>query len=721
MTGFLLSASVAEAKALVELPVRYDLRDDGYVTPVKLQNPFGSCWAFGAIAAAESSILSGSGKTYAETIDRNGNGFDLSEKHLAWFAQKPISKYDDPTQVGEGIHLVSDNPNAPYSMGGLPVQVTTLFSSGTGPVMESTFPYRGKNGLTNYLELLSLNEEQRTAYLKSIYEPDAKECGMTLEEYCRSLVEDSDLVEGLTDYDPVKVLFDWAFEYYLNSRKDAGIYSASDDWSIPDYYKSADGTKYSYRNIFEGYTLKNGNILPDLSIFDIDPKAVSDHNDDGKVWKGINPDGIRAVKQELVNGRGVKISYCSEKATPDDIDYGAYMNEKTGAYYTFEDRDVTHAACIVGWDDTYSASNFKSGHCPPGDGAWLVKNSWGSETDYTTLDDGTNIGKGDWGIVDENGKHTGYFWLSYYDKTISGPESFEFTKTYNNQPFCTFQYDYLPSEESYCYTDDEPVYSANVFSLERDDPDIKISSVSAKTKEKNERVRFSVYKLKKGWKTPTDGTLIYQTSKNFEYAGYHRIEIPKGEQFVVNAGETIAVVNMNTHLKDNGSKEFLFCVNSGPSESQKQVDSAGRYWKGVVNKGESFVYEDGKWCDWSEKIKVLKKENKREYDNFSIKAFGTEVPEGEQVITAKNKTVTLKVGKKLSFAGGVKTSGNGKISFKKLSGKKGIVVTRDGKVYAKKGIKPGTYKLQVMVSASKTKEYRSAGLIMKLTVKVKSL
>ena len=58
-------------------PSKFDLRDLGVVTPVKQQNPWGSCWAFAATAAVESSILTKMGSTYAAT------GFDLSERHLS--------------------------------------------------------------------------------------------------------------------------------------------------------------------------------------------------------------------------------------------------------------------------------------------------------------------------------------------------------------------------------------------------------------------------------------------------------------------------------------------------------------------------------------------------------------------------------------------------------------------------------------------------------------
>ena len=102
--------------------------------------------------------------------------------------------------------------------------------------------------------------------------------------------------------------------------------------------------------------------------------------------------------------------------------YGAsannnYYNPTTHAQYYNGQGYGNHFVTLVGWNDTYSKDNFKI--TPPGDGAWICKNSWGSN----------------WG---ENG----YFYVSYYDKTFAMTSSSVGYIINNTENYtCAYQYD----------------------------------------------------------------------------------------------------------------------------------------------------------------------------------------------------------------------------------------------------------------------------------------
>lgn len=71
------------------------------------------------------------------------------------------------------------------------------------------------------------------------------------------------------------------------------------------------------------------------------------------------------------------------------------VNGDASFYFPQYIGSTNHELSVVGWDDNYPATNF--GVTAPGNGAWLVKNSYGSGD--------TRLG-------------SGYIWVSYYDGSI---------------------------------------------------------------------------------------------------------------------------------------------------------------------------------------------------------------------------------------------------------------------------------------------------------------
>ncbi|MBR3158151.1 MAG: hypothetical protein IKF14_03505 [Atopobiaceae bacterium] len=560
------------------LPRKFDLRERGVVTPVKRQNPWSTCWSFGAIAAAESSILSDMGKTYADT------GFDLSEKHVIYFSMNPITEAQSGFQYDEGLyHLGAEgDTNAAYRTANS-IVASTLFSTGVGPLLESSFPYQNNAGLTEY-EYMQKHPDEWKELVKAEVE---RKNDMTLAELIKKNSANPNYAKTEAQY------LQNCWNNYIDTVKENDYYSDYLDWSL----------EYSQRDQSNGFVLIDGNALPEYV----------ERNANGK-WAGLSQHAVEATKKELLKGRAVSVSFCADSSSPGQSSAnGKYIELNNWAHYTYDNVQSNHRVAIVGWDDDYSRENFLSGtdangssKTPPANGAWIVKNSWGSETDAASNANGRPISKGTWGIKNAEGKSTGYFYLSYYDKSISRPESLKFgTDLSEGDYFSIYQYDYLPADDGFYFaTSDGRVSTANVFTVDPNGDEV-LTSIGLRTYAENTTVENEVYKLPEGVTNPEKGEKVASFVKAFEYGGFHRVALPKPVK--LDPGSRFSIVSTGYVKRSDGTLNYGLAANKADSQAyaQKKINAGERNWvygKSVINKGESYLYWKDGWYDWRECI-----------------------------------------------------------------------------------------------------------------------
>ncbi len=566
------SQSGASASLAAELPSAYSQLDpnsdgdqsDSIVTPVKYQQPWGACWAFSAISASETSILSKLGKSYAET------GLDLSERQLVNSIYRKGGAPESAVgaaQAGEGFIgdlRDPDNPNRGYDISGLPLFGFTAFASGYGLVDEVEAPWGNDDGIyvcdvtlqgSTTAQSMNLTDEQIASFEKA----------------------------GAT------VVKKW---YTGNYRTDLGtVYT---NWSTDDSLWGQ-----------AKYTLGNGNILPDTRV--LDAKEQYDHTD---------MDAVAAIKNELYEGHGVTAAFHSEADSPTaDNPITIYMNGEVWAHYTWGTMPSTHAITIVGWDDDFSSSNFKNteGKYPEGNGAWLVKNSWGASTaDFPNHND--------WGIEDEDGNNTGYFWISYYDQSIRKFLSFDFdVSAYSaDDDYYISQYDYLPEYETIAKSYDEPTSSASIFTAEGD---MTLSALSCSTFASNTTVTYQVYLLDDEATTPTDSAhskLAGTFNETYQYAGYHRSTLPAADGIAMRSGQRFAVVT--TQKCNDDGKYYQGVIANRPFLFESRVNE-GESFSGTTKGTDAAASGETAWTDWTVVAKAITEEQGYNVDNVPVKAF----------------------------------------------------------------------------------------------------
>lgn len=185
-----------------------------------------------------------------------------------------------------------------------------------------------------------------------------------------------------------------------------------------------------------------------------------------------------------------------------------YYNKNAASYYYPGSSTPNHAVVIVGWDDSYSATRFSTP--PPGDGAFIVRNSWGE----------------DWG-------ESGYFYVSYYDTCIGKPSIQFFSEDPINYDK-VYQYDPLGWVTSVSVGGGNIAWFANVFtSTQAED----LEAVSFYTPVPNSEYQIEVYRDVLSGPHGSKRDLVQTGS--ISNLGYHTIDLEssipltKGQKFSV--------------------------------------------------------------------------------------------------------------------------------------------------------------------------------------------
>ena len=242
------------------------------------------------------------------------------------------------------------------------------------------------------------------------------------------------------------------------------------------------------------------------------------------------------------------------------------------AYYNPDLDEGAHGVNIVGWDDTFSKDKFNE--TPPGDGAFICRNSWGT----------------DWG-------EDGYFYISYYDEYLG--------KDYYNAAFAEvgeateytdiYEYDKSGWTGTYGWPPDNTAWFANIFKAEASH---SLGAVSFYAVGKTNTYTVYIYTgVNDG--QPRSGVLKTQKSGRFKSPGYYTIDIgevplTKGEKFSV-------VVEMTT-------KGYEYPI---PLERRIKKFTLKKNCKGKI--GESFVSHYGDY--WFDLCSLIKN------SNVCLKAF----------------------------------------------------------------------------------------------------
>ncbi|MCB0804902.1 MAG: T9SS type A sorting domain-containing protein [Bacteroidales bacterium] len=260
---------------------------------------------------------------------------------------------------------------------------------------------------------------------------------------------------------------------------------------------------------------------------------------------GENLENIGMIKERLMTEGVVATCMCYTNG---------FINSEYEHYQPMSSTfDPNHSVAIIGWDDDREIAG------TPGNGAWLVKNSWGSN----------------WG-------NDGYFWISYYDKHAGQHPEMGAVSFINSEPF---PYNYVYYHDYHGWRDTKPNTTEviNAFEMKGDQ---YLEAVSFFTAVHNVNYVVKIYDDFDGSELSNE---LASLSGHIDYSGLHAVELD--EPFMLGYGNDFYVY---LYLSEGGMPydrtsivPVLLCGNSSKSEVPSKAET-----------GQSYYMEDDEWKDF---------------------------------------------------------------------------------------------------------------------------
>ncbi len=289
------------------------------------------------------------------------------------------------------------------------------------------------------------------------------------------------------------------------------------------------------------------------------------HVQEMQIIDGKNLDGI---KKAVFQYGGVESCIYTTLQSADGE--AASYNPKTNAYCYLGEEKPNHDVVIIGWDDHFARSNFRTPVAD--DGAFICQNSWGTAF-------------GDDGV----------FYVSYYDTNI-GMHSLVFTEIEESTNYDRIYQADLCGWVGQMGYKKESIYGANVYTAKSEED---VAAAGFYTTDRD--TRYKVYLVPEFTDPDSLNNRILVAQGQFAYAGYHTVRFEQSIRIA--AGRKFAVaVWLST---PNALRPMA--IEYAADELTRQV---------ALDDGEGYISAQGtKWADAKEKLNC----------NLCIKAYTRKV------------------------------------------------------------------------------------------------